>query len=98
MASRSAAGLATEQFDQVRAGLADQQTFAAAVARDSYRDTPAADLLTGLRGKDVLVAFVESYGRVAVQDSAFSPAVDASVRRGHCQRCGRPASPPAAGS
>src|SRR6185437_11186894 len=32
------------------------------------------------RGKDVLVVFVESYGRVAVQDSAFSPAVDASVQ------------------
>jgi hypothetical protein len=80
VASRSAAGLATEQFDQVRAGLADQHTFAAAVARDSYRNKPAADLLTGLRGKDVLVVFVESYGRVAVQDSAISASVDASVR------------------
>lgn len=80
VASRSAAGLATEQFDQVRSGLADRHTFAAAVARDSYRDKPAADLLTGLRGKDVLVVFVESYGRVAVQDSAISASVDASVR------------------
>jgi hypothetical protein len=80
VASRSAAGLATEQFDQVRAGLADQHTFAAAVARDSYRSKPAANLLTGLRGKDVLVVFVESYGRVAVQDSSFSPSVDGSLR------------------
>jgi len=80
VASRSAAGLATEQFDQVRAGLADQHTFAAAVARDSYQGKPGSDLLTGLHGKDVLVVFVESYGRVAVQDSAISASVDASVR------------------
>jgi hypothetical protein len=39
-------------------------------------------LLTGLRGKDVLIAFVESYGRVAVQDSAFSPRVDAVLDAG----------------
>ena len=32
-------------------------------------------LLTGLRGKDVLLLFVESYGRVAVQGTSFSPAV-----------------------
>ena len=30
---------------------------------------PADQLLTGLRGKDVLLVFVESYGRVAVEDS-----------------------------
>jgi hypothetical protein len=39
-------------------------------------------LLTGLRGKDVIVAFVESYGRVAVQDSPFSPGVDAVLDEG----------------
>ena len=45
-------------------------------------NTPSADLLTGLRGKDVIVAFVESYGRVAVQGSAFSPQVDAVLNAG----------------
>jgi hypothetical protein len=38
--------------------------------------------LTGLRGKDVIIAFVESYGRVAVQDSAFSPRVNAVLDAG----------------
>ena len=45
--------------------------------------TPLADqLLTGLRGKDVILAFVESYGRVAVQGSSFSPRVDAALDKG----------------
>ena len=48
--------------------------------------TPRADdLLTGLRGKDVIIAFVESYGRVAVQGSAFSPQVDAVLDAGTSQ-------------
>jgi hypothetical protein len=36
--------------------------------------------LTGLRGRDVLFVFVESYGRVAVQGSAVSEQVDAALR------------------
>ncbi len=63
-------------------GIKDQQAFASALAVDSFRDTPGADLLTGLRGKDVIVAFVESYGRVAVQDSTFSPPIDAVLDAG----------------
>ena len=42
---------------------------------------PAADLLTGLRGKDVLVVFVESYGRVALDDPASPPASRRARRR-----------------
>ena len=45
-------------------------------------DVAGDDLLTRLRGKDVLIAFVESYGRVAVQDSAVSPQVDAVLDAG----------------
>src|SRR5204862_3920749 len=35
--------------------------------------------LTGLRGKDVLLVFVESYGRVAVDGSWFAPQVDQTL-------------------
>jgi hypothetical protein len=38
-------------------------------------------LLTGLRGKDVIIAFVESYGQVAVQGTSFSAGVDAVLRQ-----------------
>ncbi len=40
------------------------------------RSVPAGDLLTDLRGKDVLLVFVESYGRVAVEGSSFAPGVN----------------------
>jgi hypothetical protein len=49
---------------------------------DAYAATPGQDLLTGLRGKDVLVVFVESYGRVALQDPQISPPVLAALDRG----------------
>jgi hypothetical protein len=48
---------------------------------DPYASVPASDLLTGLRGKDVLIVFVESYGQVAVRGSSFSPGVDAVLRK-----------------
>jgi hypothetical protein len=49
---------------------------------DPFAATPDADLLAGLRGKDVLVVFVESYGRVAVEDPTIAPGVDAVLTRG----------------
>ena len=47
---------------------------------DPEAGIPASDLLTGLRGKDVVIAFVESYGKVAVQGTSFSPGIDALLR------------------
>jgi hypothetical protein len=83
IASTSAAGLAYDEVHQVRAALQDQARFGPLLAADDpFRDLPGRELLTGLRGKDVIVAFVESYGRVAVQGSTFSPEVDATLRAG----------------
>jgi hypothetical protein len=83
VASSSAAGLAYDQVHAVRAGIEDQRTFASAIsAPDFFAITPGANLLTGLRGKDVLVAVVESYGQVAVQGTFFSPEVDAVLNAG----------------
>ena len=82
VASSSAAALAVDEVQAVRAGLQDRATLARLIAHDPFRATPADRLLTGLRGKDVLLVFVESYGRVAVQGSSFSPGVDAVLDRG----------------
>jgi phosphatidylglycerophosphate synthase len=82
IASTSAAGLAVDEVRAVRAGIKDRAIFADEIRRDRFRNTPADQLLTGLRGKDVVVAFVESYGRVAVQDSSISPRVDALLDQG----------------
>jgi hypothetical protein len=83
VAARSAAALAYEMAQQVPASLADQRAFEAQMAApDPFHDTPAADLLPGLRGKDVLLTFVESYGRSAVEDPVLSPKVDAVLADG----------------
>jgi phosphatidylglycerophosphate synthase len=82
IASTSAAGLAVDEIRAVRAGIKDRAIFADEIRRDRFRATPGDQLLTGLRGKDVIVAFVESYGEVAVQDSSFAPRVDALLDDG----------------
>ncbi|HEY0950707.1 CDP-alcohol phosphatidyltransferase family protein [Nocardioides sp.] len=77
-----AAGLAVDEVRQVRADLVDRHRFAGEIAADPYAGTPPGSLLQALRGKDVLVVFVESYGRVAVQGSTFSPGIDAVLDDG----------------
>jgi phosphatidylglycerophosphate synthase len=85
VASTSAAALAVREVQAVRSGLHAQEILAREIPRDRFRATPGDRLLTGLRGKDVLLLFVESYGKVAVQDSSFSPRVDAVLDRGTAQ-------------
>ena len=48
---------------------------------DQFRDTPATELLTGLRGKDVVFTFIESYGRSAVEDPDYAAQVGRAARR-----------------
>ncbi|MGY6655725.1 sulfatase [Amycolatopsis sp. TRM77291] len=81
-ASRSAVAFAYDDLREVRAGIRDREAFAEEIAVDAFRDTPASGLLNALRGKDVLFTFVESYGRVAVQDSDIAPKVDAVLDAG----------------
>jgi phosphatidylglycerophosphate synthase len=85
VASSSAAALAVDEVQGVRDALASRAAFTRLIAHDRFGATPANQLLTGLRGKDVLVVFVESYGRVAVQDSSVSPRINAVLERGYAQ-------------
>ena len=85
VASSSAAALAVDEVHAVRTGLADRATFAREIAHDPFRATPGHRLLTGLRGKDVLLVFVESYGRVAVEGSSFAPRIRAVLDAGTAQ-------------
>jgi phosphatidylglycerophosphate synthase len=82
VASSSATALAVDEVHSVRTGLADRPAFAREVAHDRFRAPPGNRLLTGLRGKDVLLVFVESYGKVAVQDSSVSARIGALLDRG----------------
>src|SRR5499427_1246930 len=82
VASASAARLAVVQVRDTQTALRDQRRFEKVLhGSDPEASVPASDLLTGLRGKDVIIAFVESYGQVAVQGSSFSPGVDAVLRQ-----------------
>jgi phosphatidylglycerophosphate synthase len=82
IASTLAAGVVVENVKAVQAGIHDQGVFANQIKRDSFRSTPSNQLLTALRGKDVLLVFVEAYGQLAVQGSSFSPEVDAVLDKG----------------
>ena len=85
VATSNATALAVDEVQAVRAGLADHSLLAKEIADDRFASTPAVRLLTGLRGKDVVLVFVESYGRVAVQGSSFSPQVDRVLEQGDAQ-------------
>jgi hypothetical protein len=73
------------QVSRIPSELRDQRRFAEAAENDPLRDVPPHQLLTRLRGKDVLIVFVESYGRVAVEGGSFSPGVNAVLASGDRQ-------------
>jgi hypothetical protein len=77
--------LAYDRVLQARAGFQDQKVFATEADVDAFRDTPGDQLLTALRGKDVIVAFVESYGRDAVEDPEFASQVGAVLDAGNAR-------------
>jgi phosphatidylglycerophosphate synthase len=82
VASTSTAGLLVAQVRDTQTALRNQRRFEQTLrSSDPQASVPAADLLTGLRGKDVIIAFVESYGQVAVQGTSFSPASTPSCAR-----------------
>lgn len=85
VASDSAAAVVYHHARQVPASIHDLREFDAEAAVDTFGDASGEELLTALRGKDVVVAFVESYGRDAVEDPALAPQVgavlDAGTRR-----------------
>ncbi|TQM45291.1 sulfatase-like hydrolase/transferase [Pseudonocardia cypriaca] len=75
VAGRSVAASAYETAQQVAASLHDQQVFDEQAATDALRDVRDADLLTALRGKDVVLTYVESYGRSALENPEFGPTI-----------------------
>ena len=82
VASDSAAVLAHDTVVKVPAAIQDRRAFAAEARDDAFRDVPAGQLLTGLRGKDVVFTFIESYGRSAIEDPKLNQRVDATLAAG----------------
>jgi hypothetical protein len=106
VATRNTINLLNNRAYQVRASLADKQAFAKLAGVDPYRNTPADQLLTALRGKDVVIAFIESFGRSAIEDERLArvvdPVLDAGTRRlaaaGYASRSGFLPAPTVGGS
>jgi hypothetical protein len=84
-ASTTTAALVGNKVRQVRADLNNRQAFAKRIAQDRYGSIPPDQLLTALRGKDVIFTFIESYGRGAVEDPGMAPGVDAVLDAGTAQ-------------
>jgi hypothetical protein len=82
VASTSTAGFIVHEVRTVQADIRDSVLFAKQIRVDRFGNTPGDRLLTGLRGKDILLVFVESYGQVSVQGSSFAPAIDALLNKG----------------
>jgi hypothetical protein len=82
VATKGNAEMLGNRVEQVRAGLKDARVFDKQAAVDAFADTPPDQLLKGLRGKDVLFTFIESYGRTAIDDPAMAQQVDAVLKDG----------------
>ncbi|MFH8467910.1 sulfatase [Streptomyces sp. NPDC017991] len=78
-AARSTAGAVQNRVDRVQATLKDEAEFAKIAKKDEFAKTPPAQLVPDLRGKDVIFAFIESYGRSAIEDPVMAPGVDATL-------------------
>jgi hypothetical protein len=83
VASWGVTSLAVRTASQVSTTLRNHQEFAAQqAAADPFASAPPAELLTALRGKDVMLTFVESYGRSAIEHPEIAPQVDAVLDAG----------------
>ncbi|MDX3544317.1 sulfatase [Streptomyces europaeiscabiei] len=79
VASRSTIGFVQDRWARVQETLRDEAAFAKEAKQDRFADVPGDRLLTGLRGKDVMITFIESYGRAALEDPAIAPGVNGAL-------------------
>jgi hypothetical protein len=94
-----------DRLVQAAVSLRDRDAFDAEAGLDAFRATPGDELLTGLRGKDVVFTLIESYGRIAFDDPILAAEIgrllDDGTRRlsaaGFSARSGFLTSPTAGG-
>jgi hypothetical protein len=70
-----------EHAQSTIAGLHDLRSFRAELAQGSPHELPDAPLFSALEGKDVLVVFVESYGRIALEGDLFAPTLTGMLQQ-----------------
>ncbi len=84
-AASATVGAIGSATSRAQTSLRAQAGLASKARSDPYSKIPSTDLLTSLRGKDVIIAFVESYGQVAVQGTSYSSGVDTVLKQGQAQ-------------
>lgn len=82
VASRDTSIRTVDRTLAIGEGVRDQRAFEAEAATDAYRDVPGDQLLTALRGRDVAVVVVESYGLSALDDPTMAGPVRAVLADG----------------
>ncbi|MEV5544776.1 CDP-alcohol phosphatidyltransferase [Streptomyces sp. NPDC052309] len=75
VATRNASAALEAQAHRVVDTLRDEAAFEKEAEADRFGATPGEELVPDLRGKDVIFAFIESYGRSAVEDPVMAPGV-----------------------
>lgn len=70
------AGILRYQVTSLSATLADVERFREEVAEDPFAAVPDEVLLANLRGRDVLIVFIESYGRGALENPLYDDLQD----------------------
>ncbi|MET7942090.1 sulfatase-like hydrolase/transferase [Streptomyces sp. NPDC005302] len=79
IASEHVALAVQDRAHRVRDTIRDEAEFAKIAKKDTFANTPPDQLLTDLRGKDMMITFIESYGRSAIEDPVMAPGVDATL-------------------
>ena len=79
VSSAGVTSLAAQRIQRWILSSGEQRAFEAACLTDPFRDAPAERLLGGLRGKDVVLVFVESYGRVSIEEPVHAAAMRATL-------------------
>jgi hypothetical protein len=82
VAAKSSAGFTYYRAAQARKSAHDKEVFAREASRDAFAGVPGNELLNGLRGKDVVLTFVESYGFTAVTDPRYQPEIGSVLDEG----------------
>ncbi|MHB9861842.1 alkaline phosphatase family protein [Streptomyces sp. YIM S03343] len=79
IASEHTAQAMKTEVQRVSDTIRDEAEFRKVAKVDAYGNTPGSQLLTGLRGKDMVFTFIESYGRSAIEDPIMAPGVDKTL-------------------
>jgi hypothetical protein len=82
VAASASAGELVASTERALASARELQAFERAIRSDRLDGVPAGELFAALEGKDVVIAFVESYGRVALEPAAFTEPVRRQLDEG----------------